>query len=315
MRPGPGKEWLARAIHAEGRRSTAPFVAVNCAALPESLLESELFGHKRGAFTGAAADRPGLLREAHGGLLFLDEIGELGPDEQAMLLRALEEGTFLPVGSDSPVQSRFQLIAGTNRDLRRNVAAGTFREDLLSRINLWTFALPALRDRPEDIAPNLDYELRAFGQREGRAASFNKEAREHFLNFAEHPATPWRGNFRDLNAAVTRMATLAPRNRIGTDQVDAEIARLEHSWQRPDSNTTRLADDLDSLLPQDTLDDLDPFDRVQLAFAVATCRESRSLSAAGRTLFAASRQKKSTPNDADRLRKYLARFGLRFDTL
>ena len=215
----------------------------------------------------------------------------------------------------SPTLTDNQLIAGTNRDLRRDAAAGKFREDLLSRINLWTFDLPALRHRPEDIAPNLDYELEAFGEREGRAASFNKEARDLFLKFAEDPGTVWRGNFRDLNAAVTRMATLAPGNRIRTEQVEAEITRLKYSWERPGPATTPLADDLESLLTKTPIAGLDPFDRVQLAFTVATCRESKSLSEAGRNLFAASRQKKATPNDADRLRKYLGKFGLRFDDL
>ena len=138
---------------------------------------SALFGHRKGAFTGAAADRPGLLRAADKGVLFLDEIGELGLDEQAMILRAIEEKTFLPVGADKEVASDFQLIAGTNRDLGEAVAAGRFRDDLFARLNLWTFALPALRDRREDIEPNLDYELDRFAEREGSRVSFNSEAR------------------------------------------------------------------------------------------------------------------------------------------
>ena len=139
-----------------------PFVEVNCATLRGDAAMSALFGHVKGAFTGAIRDRPGLLRAADGGLLFLDEVGELGPDEQAMLLRALEEKRFLPVGADKEVKSDFQLIAGTNRDLSDAVRQGRFREDLLARINLWTFQLPALRERREDIEPNLDYELEQF---------------------------------------------------------------------------------------------------------------------------------------------------------
>ena len=146
---------------------------------------STLFGHKKGAFTGAQADRPGLLRQADKGILFLDEIGELGPDEQAMLLRALEEGKWLPMGSDKPIISRFQLIAGTNRDLLENVVEGTFREDLLARINTWTFQLPGLAERREDIEPNVEYELAQYGQRHGRAISFNREAMQSFLQFAK----------------------------------------------------------------------------------------------------------------------------------
>src|SRR4030095_5687640 len=143
------------------------FVEVNCATIRGDAAMSALFGHVKGAFTGAINSRPGLLRAADGGILFLDEIGELGPDEQAMLLRALEEKVFLPMGSDREVKGDFQLVAGTNRDLVALVRAGKFREDLLARINLWTFHLPGLRDRPEDIEPNLNYELEQYARRTG----------------------------------------------------------------------------------------------------------------------------------------------------
>ncbi|HYE98645.1 MAG TPA: sigma 54-interacting transcriptional regulator, partial [Planctomycetota bacterium] len=247
---------------------------------------SALFGHVKGAFTGAAADRPGLLRSADGGLLFFDEIGELGPDEQAMLLRALEEKRFLPVGADREASSDFQLIAGTNRELRTS----GFRPDLLARINLWTFALPPLRERPEDVEPNFDYEL------DRARASCAKEARERFLAFAT--TAPWPGNFRDLAGAVTRMATLAPGGRITTEVVEEEIARLRQAWGTPETD-----------------DGLDLFDRAQLDVVREVCRRSASLSEAGRILFAASRARKSSVNDADRLRKYLARFDLTFEAL
>ena len=232
---GAGKSQLAGRIY-ELRQQRAglegSFVEINCATLRGDTATSTLFGHKKGAFTGAQSNRPGLLREAHNGLLFLDEIGELGLDEQAMLLRALEDGTFIPIGSDTPAKSRFQLIAGTNRDLGAEASAGRFREDLLARINLWTFKLPALSERREDIEPNLDYELNRFAETHGRAATFNKEARDAFLKFAESRDTEWRGNFRDLNAAVTRMATLAPRGRIRVEEVALEEQRLRDHWQR-----------------------------------------------------------------------------------
>lgn len=279
---------------------------INCATLRGDTAMSTLFGHKKGAFTGAASDRPGVLRQAHKGILFLDEIGELGMDEQAMLLRALEEGTFLPVGSDTPVKSKFQLIAGTNRDLRMEAAEGGFREDLLARINLWTFELPGLKARREDLEPNLDYELERFAEKEGEAVSFNKEARERFLKFAEDPATEWRGNFRDLNAAMVRMGTLAPRGRIQEAQVEAEVVRLEKSWDRG-----RQDDGVGDLIERE----IDSFDRVQLAHVVKVCRESKTLSEAGRKLFAESRKKKANPNDSDRVRKFLAKFGLSFGDL
>jgi transcriptional regulatory protein RtcR len=283
---------------------------MNCATLRGDTAASALFGHVRGSFTGAQKDRPGLLREADGGLLFLDEIGELGPDEQAMLLRALEDKTFLPVGSDKPVTSDFQLIAGTNRDLRESVASVRFREDLLARIHLWTFELPALKQRREDIAPNLEFELERFAKTNGKQVSFNKEARQAFLKFAEAPDTAWSGNFRDLNAAITRMATLAPRGRIGVEEVGEEILRLQESWKRPGSTTDAVDGvSLEGLLEEE----IDPFDRVQLAHVVSVCRRSRTLSEAGRELFPISRQKRSVTNDADRLKKYLAKFGLDFE--
>ena len=311
---GAGKSQLARRIFELKklkRQVSGEFVEVNCATLRGDSAMSALFGHKKGAFTGAAADRPGLLRTADGGMLFLDEIGELGLDEQAMILRAIEDKRFLPVGADKETGSNFQLIAGTNRDLARCVSEGTFREDLFARLNLWTFALPGLAERREDIAPNLDYELERHAEREGERVTFNKEARERYIAFAMSPLAHWPGNFRDLAASVTRMATFSPKGRIDTDGVATEIARLTKVWSGQDHTDDALTD----LLNADALAEIDPFDRVQLGFVVETCRASRSLSDAGRKLFAASREKRASTNDADRLRKYLARFGLGWDQL
>ncbi len=269
---------------------------------------STLFGHIKGSFTGASQDRKGLLVAADGGLLFLDEVGELGPDEQAMLLRALEEKRFSPLGSDKEVQSDFQLIAGTNRDLAAAVRTGHFREDLLARINLWTFRLPPLRERPEDIEPNLEYELEQHARKSGAKVSFNKEARAEFLAFAISKDALWKANFRDLNAAVNRMATMADGGRISVACVQEEIQRLRSAWHDPIS--TISSDGLDELLGPDRVASLDRFDRVQLADVVKVCRELPTLAEAGRALFSASREKKKTSNDSDRLRKYLASFDL-----
>ncbi len=303
---GAGKSILASRIY-DLRRTRAGlggrFVEVNCATLHGDQAMSALFGHKRGSFTGALSDRAGLLKEADKGLIFLDEIGELGLDEQAMLLRALEDKTFLPLGSDRAVQSDFQLIAGTNRDLRAQVAAGKFRDDLLARINLWTFTLPSLAERREDIAANLDFELDRYAKTHRRQVRMNKEAREAFLKFAEAPEAKWSANFRDLNAAVTRMATLAPHGRITVECVRSEIRRLSEGWRTEEKS--ELAD----LIPSD----LDSFDRVQLEYVVRVCRESKTLSDAGRKLFAVSRTKRTVLNDADRLKKYLGRFGLKWE--
>jgi transcriptional regulatory protein RtcR len=305
---GAGKSQLARRIYELKRlrhQVQGGFVEVNCATLKGDSAMSALFGHKKGAFTGAVADRAGLLRTADGGMLFLDEIGELGLDEQAMILRAVEEGRFLPVGADRESASDFQLIAGTNADLVAAVAEGRFRDDLFARLNLWTFRLPGLAERREDIEPNLDYELERFAEREGTRATFNKEARERYLAFAVGSSAIWAGNFRDLAASVTRMATLSLNGRIDRDCVAAEIARLERLWTGKSPN-----DGLAELLPAERLADIDLFDRIQLADVVRVCRASRSLSEAGRHLFAASRKLRTSTNDADRLRKYLARFNL-----
>jgi transcriptional regulatory protein RtcR len=311
---GAGKSHLARRIHELKKlkhQVKGAFVEVNCATLRGDGAMSALFGHKKGSFTGATADRPGLLRAADTGMLFLDEIGELGLDEQAMILRAIEDKRFLPVGADSEVSSDFQLIAGTNTELSRAVAQGRFRDDLYARLNLWTFLLPGLADRPEDIAPNLDYELDRFAEREGARVTFNKEARERYIAFATSPDALWSGNFRDLAASVTRMATLTSKGRIDTDCVELEIKRLRRLW----SDATGKDDGLSAVLSSDQIAALDPFDRVQLAHVVVACRKSRSLSEAGRALFTVSRANRTSSNDADRLRKYLARFDLSWQRL
>lgn len=314
---GAGKSQLARRIY-ELKKSrhqiSGAFVEVNCATLRGDAAMSALFGHVKGAFTGALKDRPGLLRAADNGLLFLDEIGELGLDEQAMLLRALEEKRFLPFGGDREVSSNFQLIAGTNRDLPLAVREGRFREDLLARTNLWTFHLPGLRERPEDIEPNLDYELEQHARKGGQRVTMSTEVREEFLRFAQSSAARWSANFRDLNACITRMATLSPGGRITAAVLGEEKERLKAGWSAPVAAGDPDAV-LTAVLPERTIERLDLFDRVQLAFVIGVCRESATLSDAGRKLFAATREHRKTANDADRLRKYLARFSLDWHSL
>lgn len=303
---GAGKSFLARRVYAlkqQRQRLGGRFVEVNCATLRGDSAMSALFGHVKGAFTGAQGERPGLLRSADGGLLFLDEIGELGLDEQAMLLKAVEEKRFFPFGGDKEVASDFQLIAGTHRDLRQWVADGRFREDLYARINLWTFDLPGLAARSEDIEPNLEFELQRYAEENGEQVRFNVEAKRRYLAFAVSPEARWPGNFRELSASVTRLATLADAGRVTEAQVQDEIARLRQTW------TDGEDDGLGKLLG-DKASGLDLFDRLQLAAVLKVCRQSASLSEAGRKLYAVSRQDKKQANDADRLRKYLARFGL-----
>lgn len=302
---GAGKSFLAERIY-QLRHSRhlvkGRFVAVNCATLRGDNAMSTLFGHVKGAFTGALQARAGLLREADGGVLFLDEIAELGLDEQAMLLKAIEEKRFFPFGSDQEASSDFQLIAGTHRNLRDWIAQGRFREDLYARINMWTFPLPGLAERREDIEPNIDYELQRFARSNQTQVRFDTHARQHYLAFARSPQAAWRGNFRELGSSIARMATLAEQGRITQPLVDEEIARLKSHWQ--DSPAAQLPAELANI---------DLFEQSQLATVLKVCRVSPSLSAAGRQLFAVSRQQKKQPNDADRLRKYLARFGLSWD--
>ena len=314
---GAGKSQLAQRIHElkkarrliEGR-----FVEVNCATLRGDAAMSALFGHVKGAFTGALQDRAGLLRSADGGVLFLDEIGELGLDEQAMLLRAVEEKRFLPMGSDREAESAFQLIAGSNRDLQAAVKERRFREDLLARIDLWAFRLPGLCERREDIVPNLDYELEEYTRRSGTRVTFNREARVRFVEFATSSEATWERNFRDLNGAVTRMCTVASGGRVTAKVVEEEIERLRRSWSMP-SVGFENDDLLHEILGPEAVARLDLFDRSQLANVLGVVRGKRSLSEAGRSLFANSREKKQSSNDADRLRKYLARFGISWESV
>ncbi|THJ33481.1 AAA family ATPase [Lampropedia aestuarii] len=316
---GAGKSHLAKRMYELKQlrhQVQGPFVEVNCATLRGDGAAAALFGHKKGAFTGAAAERAGLLRTAHGGVLFLDEIGELGQDEQAMLLKAIEDKRFLPMGSDKEVTSDFQLIAGTNRDLREAVVQGLFREDLFARINLWSYALPGLAARREDIGPNIDYVLERFAAEEGRVVRFHAEARAQYLDYAQSDEALWTGNFRDLMASITRLATLADGGRISTALVAAEIKRLQWLWQHAleqQSPQRAVTQNLEALLPAEQWQAMDLFDRLQLQAVLAVCRECKNLAEAGRRLFDQSRAQRSAVNDSDRLRKYLLKHGLTWE--
>lgn len=314
---GAGKSQLAKRIYQlkqQRGRLKGRLVEVNCATLRGENAMSTLFGHKKGAFTGALTPRAGLLLEAHDGALFLDEIGELGLDEQAMLLRAIEDKNFMPFGADTPVSSNFHLIAGTNKDLFKEIHKGTFREDLLARINLWTYRLPSLKERIEDFEVNLDFELERFAQKIGYLASFNTVARQCYLAFAYSPAATWRANFRDLNASVTRMGTLAPGGRITQDVAQEEIARLQHDWaghkheHDPRDITSRFLD-------EQTHAQLDLYDHILLAGIARVCKNSGSMAEAGRQLFSHSREQKKSSNDSHRLKQLLTKYGLHFSQL
>ena len=315
---GAGKSQLARRVFSlkqQRGQITGRLVEVNCATLRGENAMSSLFGHKKGAFTGAISARSGLLKEADNGLLFLDEIGELGLDEQAMLLGAIEDKRFMPMGADHEESSNFQLIAGTNREILSEVHSGRFREDLLARINLWSYEIPSLRHRLEDLEPNIEFELERWAQRSGQRVSFNKSARQLYLRFARSGEALWSANFRDLNASMTRMATLAPGGRINESIVNEEIARLKKNWVRYDAVPDNTAENLIDLFGEKKLSNLDLFDRIQLLGVVRVCRESGTLAEAGRKLFAHSRKQKKSANDSHRVRQYLSRFDLSFETL
>ena len=227
-----------------------------------------------------------------------------------MLLHAIEEKRFFPLGADVETESDFELICGTNRDLESAAERGEFRSDLLARINLWDFTLPGLADRREDIEPNLEYELSRFSAKSGKHITFNKEAREAFLKFALDPEQLWKGNFRDLNGSITRMATLSSGGRIDMACVDQEIRRSRKKSALPPGNAL-----LATLLGADYKEKYDLFELAQLEKVIEVCRNSRSRAEAGKKLFAVSRQEKSSSNDSDRLGKYLARFGIEFSSL
>jgi two-component system response regulator GlrR len=201
---GTGKELLARAIHRAGKRSGSPFVAVNCAAIPEALLESELFGHRKGAFTGAAYDHKGLFQSAEGGTVFLDEIGDMPIALQVKLLRALQEREVRPVGATQSMPIDVRIMSATHRDLEGRVASGEFREDLYYRLNVVSFAVPALAERREDIVPLATHFLGATAGRYGKdVRAFAPEALELLIG------APWPGNVRQLANVVEQAVALA----------------------------------------------------------------------------------------------------------
>ncbi|MEW6543171.1 MAG: sigma 54-interacting transcriptional regulator [Nitrospirota bacterium] len=200
---GTGKEILARSIHAWSARASKPFRAINCAALSDQLLESELFGHEKGAFTGALQQKKGLFELAHCGTVFLDEIGDMKPELQAKLLRVLQEHEFERVGGTVTIRIDLRIIAATNQDLRKAVASGRFRKDLFYRLNVVVIKLPPLRDRKEDIPALAEFFLKRYGQELNRTLSFDPEALERLQHYE------WPGNVRELENAIERAVVLA----------------------------------------------------------------------------------------------------------
>lgn len=214
---GAGKEMVARAIHQASDRADKPFVALNCGAIPADLIESELFGHERGAFTGAAQRRIGRFEEASGGTLFLDEIGDMRFDMQVKLLRVLEDGMVQRVGGAAPVKVDVRIVCATHRDVREEIDAGRFREDLYFRLSVIPIHTPPLCERPEDIAPILDHFQRKLGERD--RVQFDRFA------MARLEAHDWPGNVRELRNVLERARVLFPGASISGTEMDELLGR------------------------------------------------------------------------------------------
>jgi DNA-binding NtrC family response regulator len=227
---GTGKEFVVRMIHEQSRRASGSFVSINCAALTETLLESELFGHVRGAFTGAVRDKPGLFEVASNGTLFLDEIGEVAPTIQAKLLRALQEREIRRVGAERTIKINTRVVAATNRDLRAAVAAGTFREDLYFRLGAFIIAIPPLRDRREDIPPMVHEFVRRAATRMGKdVRTVSAEAMTLLMRYS------WPGNVRELEHAIERAVILARGATVTVRELPPELSESRSRTQLGDT--------------------------------------------------------------------------------
>ena len=217
---GTGKELVARALHANSSRCAMPFVEVNCAAIPEELIESEMFGHRKGSFTGASEDKIGKFQQADGGTLFLDEVGDMSSKTQSKVLRVLEEQRFEPLGSNQSMRVDVRVIAATNKKIEDEIARNAFREDLFYRLNVIPFYVPALRDRTEDIPILASYFLRKFSEEYGKKEKeFSQGAIEVLL------AYPWPGNVRELKNLVERLVIMCPSPRIEPHHLPPEVFR------------------------------------------------------------------------------------------
>jgi len=249
---GTGKELIARFIHRQSQRSDRIFIPVNCGAIPRELVESEFFGHARGAFTGADREKQGFFQIADGGTMFLDEIGEAPPELQVKLLRVIQEGEIMPIGHHQPRKVDVRLIASTNRDLRAEVEAGRFRQDLYFRINVFSVTIPPLRARPRDIEPLAAHFLKQFSTRlNRRVRGFAAETRRLLEAYS------WPGNVRELQNEVERLVLMAdPEKEIGPDLLSDHIRPRTKGHPLPDGNLKTAVQDLEDGLIRTTLERL-----------------------------------------------------------
>jgi two-component system, NtrC family, response regulator HydG len=233
---GTGKELVTEALHLESHRRNRPLVKVDCTAIPENLLESELFGHKKGSFTGADQDRMGRILQAEGGTLFLDEIGDISPMMQLRLLRFLQEKTFYPVGRDTPIQVDVRVIGATNVNLKKKVQEGGFREDLYFRLRVIDIILPPLRERQEDVLLLSDHFLQKFSGKLGKTISgISDQAKQLLCSY------PWPGNIRELEHVIERACVLCHGTTISTEDLPLEVTGHQPAQNQPDSPLTIIS--------------------------------------------------------------------------
>ncbi len=293
---GTGNEMLASAIHDKSPRREKPFVRVNCAAIPRDLVESEMFGHERGAFTGATQTRIGRFELAHHGTLFLDEVGDLGPDAQAKLLRAIEAKEIQRVGGNRVIRTDVRILAATNHDLQRAVRGGTFREDLYFRLNVIPLAIPPLRDRSEDVPELVAHFSEQFLQRTGQARPrWRSDALQLLRDY------PWPGNVRELANIIERLAILHPGAEMTGQQVE-DVLIVEHDQlDSPPTTPTRSQPGIGDRATATTehaaslADRLDAFERTVIARALAE--------AGGNVADAARRLQTDRPNLYRRMKR------------
>ena len=314
---GVGKTELAKRIYElREKKALSPgkFISVNCATISGDGAKSKLFGHVKGAFTGATDRRTGLLGEADEGVLFLDEIGELGLEQQAMLLKAIEEKAYQLEGDEKTVESDFYLIAGTNRDLAEEARKGKFRSDLLARIETWHFKLPALKERPEDIEPNIEKALDDESQTFNSRTTMTTEARAKFLKFAQSSSSTWDANWRDFNQAFHRMATFCNEGkRIGVKEVEREIKNLQARWNNPADSDDEFP--LSRKLLGKRFHDYDLIEIITLEGACKHMRTCKNQAVAGRKLFQSTLEDKPKTNLSDRIKKLLNSFDLNWEQI
>ncbi len=243
---GTGKELIARAIHDQSERSDQPFVVVNCGGIPEPLLESELFGHKKGAFTGATQDKKGLFAVADRGTLFLDEIGEISPQIQVKLLRAIQERAFKPLGGNEDVSADMRIIAATNKNLEEEVIAGRFREDLFYRLNVIEIRLPALRERKDDLRLLAQHFLEKYSRQMGKQITKISSYAIDLLQRYDFP-----GNVRELENLIERSVALSTTNIILPDSL--ALSMHKHRWKRGEKRSLQDLEDLDKGVELDAI--------------------------------------------------------------